>query len=109
MTLRRLDKTPPVLGVAEYIWIDKGLTLRSKTRIIEVDVGPDGPVPRLLWWAFDGSSTAQAEGDASDCILQPSQYVTDPFRGGETFLVLCEVRNDDGSNHATNHRAKLRA
>ena len=50
---------------AEYIWID-GLTptakLRSKTKIIEQ--GTEPPI-----WGFDGSSTQQATGDQSDCVL----------------------------------------
>ena len=50
---------------AEYIWIDgtePTSKLRSKTKIV-----PDGaPLPI---WGFDGSSTNQATGDKSDCIL----------------------------------------
>ena len=52
---------------AEYIWID-GLTptakLRSKTKIM--DMGTEPPI-----WGFDGSSTEQATGDQSDCVLKP--------------------------------------
>ena len=60
---------------AEYIWIDghkPTAKLRSKTKII------DGPVNRLNdipEWGFDGSSTMQAEGHDSDCMLQPVYYV----------------------------------
>ena len=52
---------------AEYIWID-GKTptakLRSKTKIM--DQGTEPPI-----WGFDGSSTEQATGDQSDCVLKP--------------------------------------
>ena len=55
---------------AEYIWID-GYTptqnLRSKTKIID---GPIENVSQLPDWGFDGSSTLQAEGNDSDCLLK---------------------------------------
>ena len=76
---------------AEYIWID-GLTptakLRSKTKII--DQGTEPPI-----WGFDGSSTQQATGDQSDCVLKPVAQFPDPVRGGENILVMCEVMNVD--------------
>ena len=52
---------------AEYIWIDgtePTPILRSKTKVI-----PDGEEPGI--WGFDGSSTNQAPGDKSDCVLRP--------------------------------------
>ena len=56
---------------AEYIWID-GHTptskLRSKTKIVN---GPIKNVSQLPDWGFDGSSTQQAEGNDSDCLLRP--------------------------------------
>ncbi|MEX1271171.1 MAG: glutamine synthetase beta-grasp domain-containing protein, partial [Acidimicrobiia bacterium] len=72
---------------AEYIWIDGNKPtqkLRSKTKIIE-----NGSEPPI--WGFDGSSTNQAPGDASDCVLKPVKVVPDPIRGGDNILVLCEV------------------
>jgi glutamine synthetase len=89
---------------AEYIWIDgtrPTSKLRSKTRIIE-----EGSEPPL--WGFDGSSTYQAQGAASDCILQPVFTCPDPVRGGSSILVLCEVYDSEGKPHATNMRAGLR-
>jgi glutamine synthetase len=80
--------------------------LRSKTRVIAEDVGPE--VDAFPVWAFDGSSTAQAPGADSDRILQPVCAVPDPVRGPGSYLVMCEVFEPDGSPHATNHRAKLR-
>ena len=59
-------------------------------------------------WGFDGSSTNQADGDASDCKLMPARVVPDPIRGVDAYLVLCEVLNPaDNTPHATNTRAKL--
>lgn len=43
-------------------------------------------------WSFDGSSTGQAEGNNSDCILRPVSIVPDPIRGADNVLVMCEVR-----------------
>jgi glutamine synthetase len=88
---------------AEYIWID-GQTptakLRSKTKII--DQGTEPPI-----WGFDGSSTQQATGDQSDCVLKPVAQFPDPVRGGENILVMCEVMNVDMTPHASNTRAAL--
>jgi glutamine synthetase len=59
-------------------------------------------------WGFDGSSTNQAEGNNSDCLLKPVCKVPDPIRGGHDLLVLCEVMNADGTVHSSNSRAELR-
>ena len=95
--------------IAEYLWID-GATptqkLRSKTKVL-----PDLETVSLAdfpGWVFDGSSTGQAEGNASDCLLTPVSFITDPIRGAGCYLVLCEVMNADGTAHATNKRAQLR-
>ena len=93
---------------AEYIWMD-GHTptqkLRSKTTIID---GPITSLDQLQDWGFDGSSTMQAEGHSSDCLLKPVFFVPDPIRGGDDILVLCEVFNADGSVHKSNSRSTLR-
>ncbi|MAI25543.1 MAG: glutamine synthetase [Spirochaeta sp.] len=86
---------------AEYIWLD-GVQptpdLRSKTKILaEGDTPPD--------WGFDGSSTEQAEGHSSDCVLKPVFTCPDPLRGGGDILVLCEVYNADGTASKSNNRA----
>jgi glutamine synthetase len=85
---------------AEYIWIDgtkPTAILRSKTKII-----PDGE-PGI--WGFDGSSTNQAPGKASDCVLRPVFTCPDPIRGGDDVLVLCEVLYTDMTPHETNTRS----
>lgn len=108
--LRKIEPTSPtVIGVAEYIWIDATNTIRSKARVIEVRETDQGPTPDLPWWAFDGSSTGQADGGHSDLILSPCHFVEDPIRGKGCYLVLCEIRDPDGKNHPTNTRARLRA
>lgn len=79
--------------------------LRSKTKIVD---GPIAGVRDLPGWSFDGSSTYQAKGSFSDCLLQPVSYIPDPIRGGQNILVMCEVNNADGTTHITNTRAALR-
>ncbi|MQY11145.1 Glutamine synthetase [Streptomyces sp. RB5] len=89
---------------AEYIWIDGTLPtakLRSKTKIVA-----DGAEPGI--WGFDGSSTSQAEGHASDRVLKPVFSCPDPIRGGADILVLCEVFDIDMTPHESNTRAELR-
>ena len=88
---------------AEYIWIDGHQPtpqLRSKTKILKDSV----KTPPI--WGFDGSSTEQATGDKSDCMLKPVFTCKDPIRGGKNILVLCEVMlTSTGAPHPTNTRA----
>jgi len=93
---------------AEYIWMDGHKPtekLRSKTKILDKKVSK---VEELPIWGFDGSSTMQAEGNDSDCMLKPVYFIPDPIRGGDDIIVLCEVFNADGTIHKTNTRARLR-
>jgi glutamine synthetase len=86
---------------AEYIWIDgtePTAKLRSKVKIFA-----DGE--ELGLWGFDGSSTNQAPGKASDCVLRPVFDCPDPIRGGDNRLVMCEVLLTDMTPHPTNTRA----
>jgi glutamine synthetase len=86
---------------AEYIWIDgtePTPLMRCKTRIVD-----SGKEPKT--WGFDGSSTNQAPGENSDCVLEPVFVCPDPIRNGDNILVLCDVLLPDGSPHATNTRA----
>ncbi|MPZ50409.1 MAG: glutamine synthetase [Dehalococcoidia bacterium] len=86
---------------AEYIWIDGTIPtpkLRSKTKIVE-----DGEKPPI--WGFDGSSTNQAPGERSDCVLNPVYVCADPIRKGGNKLVLCEVLLTNMQPHTTNTRA----
>ncbi len=90
----------------EYIWLD-GIqptqSLRSKTRV-ERDFG--GTLAECPMWNFDGSSTAQAEGNASDLLLKPVAIYPDPSRT-DAFLVMTEVLNADGTPHESNGRATI--
>lgn len=90
----------------EYIWLDgykPTQSLRSKTKIIKDFSGKleDCPV-----WSFDGSSTEQAEGGSSDCLLKPVALFHDPARDNG-WLVMTEVMSADGTPHPTNARATI--
>ena len=90
----------------EYIWLDgykPTQSLRSKTKVLEDFSGKLEDVPM---WSFDGSSTEQAEGGSSDCLLKPVGCYPDPGRKNG-FLVMTEVLNPDGSAHESNGRATI--
>ena len=90
----------------EYIWLDgyaPTQSLRSKTRI-ENDFG--GTLEECPMWSFDGSSTVQADGSASDGLLKPVAIFPDPDRTS-AYLVMTEVLNADGTPHVTNGRATI--
>ena len=91
----------------EYVWLDgykPEQSLRSKVRV-------DDYVDE---WSFDGSSTQQATGNKSDCLLKPvAEYRTiDRIRadatrtapGLEGTYVMCEVLDADGEPHSSNTR-----
>ena len=89
----------------EYIWLD-GKTpvpeLRGKTTLKDFEKAPT--LADLPLWGFDGSSTMQAEGKSSDCILKPVALYPDAARK-DAYIVLAEVMHPDGTPHATNMRA----
>ena len=92
----------------EYIWLDgyRPLAgLRSKTKIVDGDPATL-TLAELPMWGFDGSSTKQAEGRSSDCLLQPVALFPDITRQN-AFLVMAEVLLPDGTPHPTNARAMI--
>lgn len=93
--------------IYKYIWLD-GYTpeqnLRSKIQVAEgygILSENDGPPI----WSFDGSSTQQAEGGESDCVLKP---VSD-YKMKTHTLVMCEVLNSDHTPHKSNYRTECEA
>jgi glutamine synthetase len=93
----------------EYVWLDgyqPEPSLRSKVKIDN----------NAVKWSFDGSSTQQAEGGKSDCILNPvSQYfmldrirpdATRVIGGGDmsATYVMCEVLDAENNPHPSNTR-----
>src|ERR1700749_2782056 len=90
----------------EYIWLDGKRPvpeLRGKTTIKEFSAPPT--LADLPLWGFDGSSTMQAEGKSSDCILKPVALYPDAGRSGNSYNVLSEVMHPDGTPHISNMRA----
>ncbi|MGB0896802.1 MAG: glutamine synthetase beta-grasp domain-containing protein, partial [Flavobacteriaceae bacterium] len=92
----------------EYIWLDgykPTQNLRSKTKVEEHE-NFQGTLEELKNWSFDGSSTKQASGDSSDCVLVPVAIYPDPARVNG-YLVMTEVMNADGTPHESNARATI--
>ena len=90
----------------EYIWLDgykPTQSLRSKTKI-EGDFS--GKLEDCPLWSFDGSSTEQAPGGSSDCVLKPVFICVDPQRK-DGYLVMCEVLDSTGKPHESNGRALI--
>ena len=91
----------------EYIWLDGYQpvpNLRGKTKIV-------GEAPQSVedcpLWGFDGSSTQQAEGGNSDCMLKPVGLYPDAARDN-AFIVMCEVMMPDCTTpHPSNYRATI--
>ena len=90
----------------EYIWLDgyKPIqSLRSKTKI---EKNFSGKLEDCPMWCFDGSSTEQAPGGSSDCLLKPVFIAKDPQRKN-AYLVMCEVLSPDSTAHESNGRATI--
>ena len=92
----------------EYIWLDgyePVANLRGKTLVKDFESFP--ALEDLPKWGFDGSSTMQAEGHSSDCVLKPVAVYPDAARTNGV-LVMCEVMMPDGKTpHVTNSRATI--
>jgi len=94
-----------MISILEYIWIDAFEKTRSKTKIMYDKIVTN--INDCPEWTFDGSSTGQAEGYDSDIVLKPVSLYKDPFRKSiDSFLVLCETYEKNGSPHITNNRVK---
>jgi len=86
------------MKILEYIWLDgyqPEPSLRSKIRVTKDELPPN--------WAFDGSSTQQAEGGNSDCLLLPVQTYDGPLFADN--LVMCQVQTGEHETHSSNTRA----
>ncbi len=95
----------------EYIWLDgyaPTQSMRSKTKVIDSSKlkGDTLAVGDCPMWSFDGSSTQQAPGNSSDCLLKPVFTCPDPARKNG-YLVMCEVLSADGTAHPSNGRATI--
>ena len=91
----------------EYIWLDgyePVPNLRGKTLV--KDFGKFPKLEEVPNWGFDGSSTRQAEGHSSDCVLKPVAIYPDSTKRNGA-IVMCEVLHADLTPHSTNARATI--
>jgi glutamine synthetase len=98
----------------EYVWLDgyrPEPNLRSKIKVIDFDDDlPQFELRDVPQWSFDGSSTQQAEGHFSDCVLNPVRLYFNPFWERyfmNSYIVFCEVLNPDGTPHRSNTRSLI--
>ena len=84
--------------IYEYVWLDgfqPEPSIRSKIKTTTDDTPPE--------WSFDGSSTQQAEGASSDCLLLPVNTYDCPLFAD--YLVMCQVETGEHETHPSNTRA----
>ena len=80
--------------ILEYVWLDgykPEPNLRSKIQVTDSEIPP--------MWSFDGSSTQQADGGNSDCVLNPVSEYKLSDKTIVDALVMCEVLDSDGGQH----------
>ena len=97
--------SPTFKIVAEYVWIDMDMNLRSKTKIIE-KLEYHSSINDFPEWNFDGSSTGQSVTKNSDLILKPVDFIKNPLidkkyinQNCGYYLVLCEVVDSESNNY----------
>lgn len=118
------------MAVLEYLWLDgyahnvehpnDVANIRSKIKVVEDKLDAEDWLDsraELPDWSFDGSSTMQASGHKSDCILRPVYICRNPLRKtnqfsdndcyDQSFIVMCEVLDANGKPHPSNKRSKL--
>ena len=86
------------INILEYIWLDgyqPEPSLRSKIKVTKDETPPN--------WSFDGSSTQQADGSSSDCVLIPVQKYEGPQFADN--LIMCEVQTGEHKTHPSNTRS----
>ena len=84
--------------IYEYVWLDgyqPEPSIRSKIKTTTDDTPPE--------WSFDGSSTQQAEGASSDCLLLPVNTYDCPLFAD--YLVMRQVETGEHETHPSNTRA----
>ena len=87
--------------IVEYVWIGGDYELRSKGRVMNCPVNSVNDLPT---WNYDGSSTNQAAGHASEILITPRALFNDPFRGAPHKIVMCDTFKPSGEPALNNHR-----
>jgi len=87
--------------LVDYVWIGGNGELRSKTRVVYRNIMEIEDVEE---WNYDGSSTDQADGSASEIYIRPRRMFRCPFRRQKGVIVMCDTYNSDGSPAKYNNR-----
>ena len=87
------DKVQTRIHLARRIHPAPTCAARPKSR--NIDSFPK--LEELPLWGFDGSSTKQAEGNSSDCMLKPVARVPGRQRARTACWCMCEVMMPDGA------------
>ena len=91
----------------EYVWLDgyKTPNMRSKVKVLPFNKKGEPTLDDCPVWNFDGSSTMQAPGHSSECLLNPVRM----YDWAENhYLVLCEVTKEGTEGTTGNQRKVLR-
>jgi glutamine synthetase len=105
--------------IAEYIWLDNNKELRSKSKVINLNIDMKDKSKEInqmeliqslmqisLYpqWSYDGSSIGETSIDNSEIILHPIFVCINPFKKAPNVLVLCDTYNTDGNPTKINTR-----
>lgn len=99
------DNFEPI--ILEYIWLGSDNVLRSKYKTIYIDTYKKDNIDinQVPSWNYDGSSTGQAPGNASEITLVPAAIRPNPFfERGVSYLVLCSTYFRNGKPTESNNR-----
>ena len=91
-----------IFVVFEFFTFDPLSIKRLFTSKTKIEKNFSGKLEDCDMWSFDGSSTEQALGGSSDCLLKPVFICKDPGRK-DAYLVMCEVLNADGTDDNGNN------
>ena len=111
-----------MLIIAEYIWVDNNKELRSKSKVININIDIKDKSKEInqmeliqslmqtsLYpqWSYDGSITGETSKDNSEIILHPVFVCINPFKKAPNVLVLCDTYTMDGNPTKINTRYKI--
>ena len=97
---------------AEYIWVDNNKELRSKLKVININIDIKDKSKEITQmellqslmqislypqWSYDGSSLGETPVDNSEIILHPIFVCKNPFKNTLNVLVLCDTYDTDGN------------
>jgi len=76
------------MSACEYVWVDAKGETRCKSKTV---TQKPGNADDCLIWACNGAATGQATEEESDVYLVPRTLFSDPIRGGDNTMVMCEA------------------